>query len=133
MRVFLAVALLGSAAAPARADFQLAPTRQAAVPAIPTGPGPLDLLPESPAPARRPAAPLVLPVAHGFGRRVPLAFAARQIVPARVKVTFGAGVDPEAPVDWTGGRPWDRALRAAVKPLGLRVVVGWMTVSIVRA
>ena len=133
MRVFLAVALLGLAAAPARADFQLAPTRQAAVPVVPTGPGPLDLLPESPAPARRTAAPLVLPVAHGFGRRVPLAFAARQIVPAKVKVTFGAGVDPETPVDWTGGRPWDRALRAAVKPLGLRVVVGWMTVSIVRA
>ena len=133
MRVFLAVALLGSAAAPARADFQLAPTRQAAVPAMPTGPGPLDLLPESPAPARRTAAPLVLPVAHGFGRRVPLAFATRQIVPARVKVTFGAGVDPETPVDWTGGRPWDQALRAAVRPLGLRVVIGWMRVSIVHA
>ena len=41
--------------------------------------------------------------------------------------------DEETPVDWTGGRPWDQALRAAVRPLGLRVVIGWMRVSIVHA
>ena len=61
-------------------------------------------------------------VAQGFGRRVPLAFAVRQIVPPSVRVTYGPDVDTSAPVDWTGGAPWDQVLRAAVEPLGLRFI-----------
>ena len=70
-------------------------------------------------------------VAHGFGQRVPLAFAIRQVVPPRVQVSYGEGVDQAQPVSWNGGRPWDQVLRAAVRPLGLHVVVSHMAVKII--
>lgn len=132
MKCFLGAALLGFAAAtaPARADFQLSP-------ALPDSARPLQSrreligLPSAAAvPARRTAAPLAIPVAHGFGQQVPLAFATRQIVPAGVKTTFGPGVDQSALVDWSGGRLWIEVLRAAVHPLGLHVTVRWMAISI---
>ena len=138
MKALPLVALLGSIAVglPARADFQIAPQSKVSQ-ATHGGSGPIVLSPESPIPARRQVARLsvmpAIPVAHGFGKEVPLAFAARQIVPAKVKVTFGPGVDHAAMVDWIGGRPWVEALQAAVHPLGLRIVVRWMAVSIVRA
>ena len=84
-------------------------------------------------PLTRAASTVAIPIAHGFGVDVPLGFATRQIVPGRVKVTFGPGVDHAALVDWKGGRPWVETLQAAVRPLGLRVVVRWMAVSVVRA
>jgi len=71
-----------------------------------------------------------MPVAHGFGQQVPLAFAARQIVPPGIKTTFGPGVDQAALVDWSGGRPWIEVLRGAIQPLGLHVTVRWMAISI---
>ena len=77
----------------------------------------------------RPQKPQI-PVAHGFGNQVPLGFAVRQIVPAQVRVTFGPTVDQSAAVTWAGGKPWHDTLRAAVKPLGLHVAVGWKTVFI---
>ena len=134
MKALLGVALLGSVvmAAPAHADFQLAPTRSDAAPAAQAESGLTRLSPEGPAPARRPVTSRGFPVAHGFGQQIPLAFATRQIVPAQAKVTFGPEVDQAALVDWTGGRPWVEALRAAVRPLGLRVSVRWMAVSITR-
>ena len=70
-------------------------------------------------------------VARGFGHDVPLAFAARQIVPQHVRISFGSDVDPEARVNWEGGKPWDDVLRAAVKPLGLHLAVTHMAVKIV--
>ena len=134
MKLSLGVALLGSVAIamPARAEFQLAPGGLGPALTLRAVPGPVTLLPDGPAPLRKPAAPPVLPLAQGFGHQVPLTFAARQIVPAKVRVTFGPGVDPAALVNWAGGRPWDQALRAAVRPLRLRVVVGWMAVTITR-
>ena len=51
----------------------------------------------------------------------PLAFAVRQIVPASVRVRYADGVDQDALVDWTGGKPWNEILVRAVKPLGLHV------------
>lgn len=56
-----------------------------------------------------------VPFARGFGRDVPLAFAARQIVPARLSVGFGRGVDPERHVNWQGGRPWPTVLSDVAK------------------
>lgn len=131
MKICIAVALIGSAAAagPTRADFLFVPPDAAAGGAVQPAP---EAVQDPPAAARRPVPTGALPAAQGFGQQVPLAFAVRQIVPARIKVTFGPGVDRDAAVDWTGGRPWDEALRAAVRPLGLRVAVGWGTVSIVR-
>ena len=58
------------------------------------------------------------------------AFAVRQIVPATVKVTYGPGADPNALVDWKGGQTWNRVLLAAVKPLGLRLVLTHTAVEI---
>ena len=69
-------------------------------------------------------------VAHGFGRQVPLSFAIRQIVPHTTVVRFGPGVDPAAPVTWSGGRPWNRVLAAAVRPLRLRMTTVANSVTI---
>ena len=141
MKAMFTGALLGClmTSLPAKADFQIAPTRPDAVSATQGGLGPSVLGPGVPAPAVRQrratqsmAVPAI-PVAHGFGDDVPLAFAVRQIVPPKVKVTFGPGVDQAELVNWRGGRPWTAALQAAVRPLGLRVAVRWMAVSIIRA
>jgi hypothetical protein len=69
-------------------------------------------------------------LAYGFGSRIPLSFAVRQIVPPAVKVTYGPGADPDALVDWRGGRGWNRVLLDAVKPLSLRLVMTHMAVEI---
>ncbi len=71
-------------------------------------------------------------VARGFGDAVPMSFAVRQIVPAAVRVHYGAGIDPDALVSWKGDRPWNQALAAAVRPLHLRIVTGTDTVLITR-
>jgi hypothetical protein len=69
-------------------------------------------------------------LAYGFGNRIPLSFAVRQIVPPAVKVSYGPGADPDALVDWRGGQGWNRVLLEAVKPLGLRLVMTHMAVEI---
>lgn len=68
--------------------------------------------------------------ARGFGRQVPLTFAIRQIVPSKVKVVLTADVNLDDLVDWDGGRAWVEVLRAAVRPLNLRVTVTPMTVTV---
>lgn len=61
------------------------------------------------------------PLAYGFGRQVPLAFALRQIVPKGVAVGFADDLDPEAVVvDWNGGRPWPDVLRSMLRQPGLQ-------------
>ena len=71
-------------------------------------------------------------LARGFGRQVPMSFAIRQIVPHTTVIRFGPGVDPDAPVTWSGGRPWNRVLASAVRPLRLRVTTTTNTVVISR-
>lgn len=71
-------------------------------------------------------------ITEGFGKDVSLKFAAKQIVPSGVTVLFGRGVDRGSPVNWSGGRPWNRALAAAIQPLGLRMTIGTKTVTISR-
>lgn len=61
--------------------------------------------------------------ARGFGKKVPLSFAVQQIVPARVRVEYGPAVDQDVLVDWKGGRPWDDALRDALKGTGLHMTL----------
>ena len=112
-----AILAISALAPPARADF-----------VIMTGPS------ESGQPGALVALSHTLPakvaIARGFGNRVPLSFAVRQIVPATFKVTFGSGVDPGALVDWRGGRIWNRVLADALKPLALHIVFGNTTVAI---
>lgn len=69
-------------------------------------------------------------VARGFGRQVPMSFAIRQIVPHTTVVRFGPAVDPAAPVNWSGGRPWNRVLAAALRPLRLRMTTAAGSVTI---
>jgi hypothetical protein len=71
-------------------------------------------------------------MAYGFGNNIPLAFACQQIVPPAVKVTYGPGVNPAIPVTWRGGDTWNHVLRDTVKPLGLRLQMTFMAVTIVK-
>ena len=62
-----------------------------------------------------------------------LAFAARQIVPRGVKVSFGQALDAETVlVDWNGGRPWPDVLRTTLRPAGLLATFRSGTVRIER-
>jgi len=81
-----------------------------------------------PHPKIRPPAPD--PALTGFGDKVPLGFAVRQIVPARFQVALGETVNPDASVDWKGGKPWRPTLAEAIRPLGLTVSVLGATVAI---
>jgi hypothetical protein len=114
------VAVAISLGAAVRADFLITTAAPAARIAAASSPSPT---PDNP---RRHS----LIVAYGFGDRVPLAFAVRQIVPAGIHVTYGPGADRTALVDWRGGRGWNRVLAAAVKPLGLRLVFSRRAVDI---
>ena len=125
--VGLGVTLLGAGSA--HADFTLQRTTGAAVLTPPRANG---RQAEAPEPERTNAATPRFKIAQGFGRDVPLAFAVRQIVPPGVAVQYGAGVDKAAIVTWTGGRPWNRVLASAIRPLGLRMTTGATTVTISR-
>ena len=73
------------------------------------------------------------PALSGFGDRVPLTFAVRQIVPAHFQVAFADAVQKDAAVDWKGGEPWRATLADAVRPLGLVVTVSGPKVTIAAA
>ena len=126
IRFALMIAL--AATSTARADFVLLPGAKPSRPTTPVSrpePGPVQL--------HLPLPPLLPPamrgeIAFGFGNRVPLSFACRQIVPQDVKVIYGPGVHPSTIVNWQGGETWDRALRKAVAPLGLHLVMTPTTV-----
>jgi hypothetical protein len=62
-------------------------------------------------------------IAHGFGNAILLAFAIKQIVPATFRVVYRGPVDPDLPVTWTGGWPWNQVLAAALRQHGLRLVL----------
>jgi len=132
MKYLARVALLGLAATavPARAEFLITTAMGGGTRDMRTGPRPIVLSPPLPGSIRRSTQPPAIPIANGFGRQVPLAFAVRQIVPTGVKTTFGPGVDQAALVDWTGGGPWTDVLRTAVNPLSLHMTVRWMAISI---
>jgi hypothetical protein len=120
-------AVLGiAAAAPAHADFLLAPSAPPAFPTAGANPGPVSI---AVPPRRRPPS---LPAVEGFGEAVPVHVAARQIVPEGISVVFGDGVDRELPVDWRGGRPWNLVLADVIKPLGLKLSRTASQVSITR-
>jgi hypothetical protein len=69
----------------------------------------------------------------GFGERVPLTFAVRQIVPPRFQVVYAESVHQDDPVDWKGGERWQATLADAVRPLGLVVSVRASKVTIAAA
>jgi hypothetical protein len=126
-RYIMSFLILVPLAAPAaRADFVVAgsrpPAPQTPADAVRSSDGGAGSVADTEAPQFR--------IAQGFGDHVPLGFAVRQIVPPAVKVTYGPGASPNAPVDWKGGEGWNRVLSRAVQPLGLRLVMTYMAVQI---
>lgn len=120
----LAAALAASLAlAPtARADFVISGQPAAEAPS----PAPADGEPNAGQPQRQASAKCAAArfgIANGFGDQVPLAFAVRQIVPPGVAVRYGPGASSDATVTWRGGSPWNQVLQAAVRPLGLKVLL----------
>ncbi len=123
----------------AKADFVIknAPPLQASAPAAPIAMAPI-VDPGDPGytgttkPTPADGAPMTVhwKMAYGFGDKVPLGFACRQIVPPAISVTYGPGADPQMVVTWKGGDTWNHVLRDAVKPLGLHLVMTHMAVEI---
>ncbi|WP_292530046.1 hypothetical protein [Methylocystis sp.] len=133
----LPIIALFSSLGPARADFAMLPPESTtsdppAVIEAPSTADPSISKTVKPVEKRRDGHTPKTISARGFGKKVPLAFAVRQIVPAPVKVSFGPGTDTAALVDWQGGRQWPVVLREAVRPLGFRVTVRDNAVSIAR-
>ena len=133
MRIVIGLQLAAIALAPAaRADFTIVGSSPPAA-----APAAMDEAPEIPASQNAPRAtaarhrtPPRVAMAQGFGDQIPLSFAVKQIVPLSVKVTYGPGTNPAALVDWKGGPAWDRVLLAAVRPLGLHLVMTGRAVEI---
>jgi len=69
-------------------------------------------------------------IARGFGNGVSLSFAVKQMVPSMFRVIYRNRVDQNALVSWSGGRPWNQALGAALRQHGLRLVVVGHSVTI---
>jgi hypothetical protein len=80
--------------------------------------------PASPAPPKGP------PLAVGFGQKVPLEFAVRQIAPRWLHVSYGDTVNSHMRVSWHGGRPWNQVLGGVLKPLGLHMKMSGRTLWI---
>ena len=114
----LAASALG---ATARADFVIT--------SMPPAPVPPPIVQTNPDNSPNPSSTR-FKLAYGFGDRIPLSFAIRQIVPPAFKVTYGRGANPNALVDWKGGQAWNRVLLDAVKRLGLRLVMTHLAVEI---
>jgi hypothetical protein len=70
------------------------------------------------------------PIAVGFGRDVPLAFAVRQVAPRWLRVSYGKSVDRQVRISWRGGRPWNQVLGAVLTPLGLHMTMSGRTLWI---
>jgi hypothetical protein len=114
--------------APAKAEFLML--------SAPDAPVTHELVPPAPHPKPKhhpPTTHLAQPALSGFGDRVPLSFAVRQIVPAQFQVAYADAVQKDAPVDWKGGEPWRATLADAVRPLGLVVTVSGPKVTIAAA
>jgi len=125
---------------PLQIDFRLSPAGAPAGQALVTRPPFVDPLAgmaenrtNTTASPRRASSPSVsFTPARGFGTDVPLSFAARQIVPEGLRVQYGPGFETDALVSWVGGKPWNRALQEAIRPLGLRMTLAGRTVTITR-
>ena len=130
MRLAVLILVPCLAFAPAKAEFLMLSTPDAAAPHESEPPAP------HPKPKPRPPKNHISPpepALSGFGDRVPLSFAVRQIVPARFQVAYTDAVQKDATVDWKGGEPWRATLAGAVRPLGLVVTVSGPKVTIAAA
>ncbi len=134
-RIIMTIIVLLAPFTPALADFAMLPqddppTSQNSSDSPPADPSQRPAATKLPDKRNLPPAGHKIPLAVGFGEKVPLSFAVRQIVPPSLKVKYGDEAKSDAVVDWQGGREWPVVLRAAVRPLGLRVTVHGKSVSI---
>jgi hypothetical protein len=129
MRAPLLLLVLASliVCAPAHAEFLLVPSPDP----VSTDAAPPAIRPHNPQTnvLRAPQDPPI----QGFGHRIPLTFAVRQIVPAHFHVAFADAVQKDAAVDWKGGDSWRATLARAVRPLGLVITVNGPKVTITAA
>ena len=125
---------------PLSIDFRLSPSGppqgQTVITGRPADGSPADMTENrtvtTASPRRTARASVSFTAARGFGTDVPLSFAARQIVPAAFSVRYADDIDSDALVSWVGEKPWNRALQAAIRPLGLRMTLLRNTVTISR-
>ncbi|QQR68543.1 MAG: TcpQ domain-containing protein [Alphaproteobacteria bacterium] len=111
-----------AAYAPAPMPLSAAPVAMAPIPAQVTQFGDGPLVVQAPA-----SAPIVVGgpaakapgVVEGFGDRVPVSVALRQILPAGYAFSIAPTADPATPITWRGGRPWMDVLQDALAPAGL--------------
>ena len=52
------------------------------------------------------------------------------MVPDGYEIILEPPADPDASVDWRGGKSWSQALADAVKPLGLSIAIQEKTITI---
>jgi hypothetical protein len=130
MRLAASILVLCLPFAPAKADFLMLSAPDAPVTHESETPAPH---PKSKRRLPRTHVSAPKPVLSGFGDRVPLSFAVRQIVPAHFHVAYADAVHKDALVDWKGGEPWRATLADAVRPLGLVVTVSGSKVRIAAA
>lgn len=76
------------------------------------------------------AAPAGEPVVQGFGTKVPLVIALRQVLPTGYTFAHGDGVDLSKSVNWQGGKPWRAVLTDMLASVGLSASVTGETVFI---
>lgn len=69
---------------------------------------------------------------NGFGEDIPLASAAKQIVPDGWHVDFGVGVDKSAKVSWSSAADWKAALSSAAAKRGYQVQYGDSSVIVTK-
>jgi hypothetical protein len=125
---------------PLQIDFRLSPTGPQAGQAVVTRPLLVDPATESAgsrtnttvSPRRARPSSDSFTQARGFGADVPLSFAARQIVPDGLRVRYGSEIETDALVSRVGGKPWNRVLQDAIRPLGLRMTLAGGSVTITR-
>lgn len=114
-----------------RVDFQIQQAVQLPSPALGVPPDTPSTPPGSPPEGvQRPPAQPRYSMAHGFGNEVPLSFATRQIVPPAYRVVFRSDVDQDLRVTWSGGKPWNQALAAALQSHGLRMALSGRILTI---
>lgn len=94
----------------------VAPLEQPVMPPVATeaapAPAPAPAVPEVapiPTQAAAPTPVVAEPVVEGFGKKIPLAIALKQVLPAGYGFALD-GVDPNMKVDWQGGKTWYHVL-----------------------
>lgn len=74
--------------------------------------------------------PLSTPKVVGFGKRVPLVIALKELAPNGTQQAFAKDVNPRTLIDWQGGKDWLTTLNDSLAPKGLKANYNNQTVFI---